>query len=171
MDSRELIGGFLKYYKTVNQQIELNLDKLATLLDAIYARGGECVSIEVSFNGNDREVVGRLRESVMRGYYTACITSNSSAVEIDMVDVPIVLKLDSEQFSIATSRIKRILEDALSSQIHEPAPKKVDDKLIFNRCINAIMEQTGIKERREAESLLVKYGSVKRAVGSYKKRG
>lgn len=137
--------------------------------------------IGIAASGTTPYVIGGVREARRRGLLTACITCNPGAPVADEVDIPIVAVVGPE-FVTGSTRMKsgtaqKLVLNMISTSVmirmgHVKGNKMVDMQLtnakLVDRGTKMIMDEAGIDDYGEAKALLLKYGSVRRAVDAYK---
>lgn len=136
--------------------------------------------IGIAASGTTPYVIGAVREAKSRGILTGAVTCNPDSPLASSVDVAIEVIVGPE-FVTGSTRMKAgtaqkmvlnmITTSAMIQLGHVKGNKMVDMQLTNKKLIirgsKMIMEETGIEQFEEAKELLLKYGSVRRAVESY----
>ncbi|MFA6894729.1 MAG: N-acetylmuramic acid 6-phosphate etherase [Bacteroidales bacterium] len=145
-----------------------------------YNLGINDVIVGIAASGTTPYVIGAVREAKKRGMLTACITCNPSAPVSDEVDIPIVAVVGPE-FVTGSTRMKsgtaqKLILNMISTSVmikmgHVKGNKMVDMQLtnakLVDRGTKMIMDEANITDYEYAKSLLIRYGSVRKAVDSY----
>lgn len=144
------------------------------------------IVIGIAASGSTPYVIGAVKESRARGILTACVTCNPDSPLSKEVDIPIEAVVGPE-FVTGSTRMKAgtaqklvlnmITTTAMIRLGHVKGNKMVDMQLtnakLVDRGTRMIMEETMISDYDYAKSLLLKHGSVRRAVDFFfsKKEG
>jgi N-acetylmuramic acid 6-phosphate etherase len=141
----------------------------------------EDVVVGIAASGTTPYVIAALESCNKNNIVTACITCNPGSPLASVARYPIVIEVGPE-FVTGSTRLKsgtaqklvlNMLSTAIMIQLgHVKGNKMVDmqlsnDKLI-ERGTQMIMKETGI-EAEQAKALLLKHGSVRKAVDIYRK--
>jgi N-acetylmuramic acid 6-phosphate etherase len=136
------------------------------------------VLIGIAASGRTPYVIGGVKDAKVNGVLTGCITCNKGSELAAQVDHPIEVVVGPE-FVTGSTRMKsgtaqklvlNMISTATMIQLgHVKGNKMVDMKLtnkkLVNRGVRFIQEELNIS-LAEAESLLLKHGSVRKAVDS-----
>ncbi|MDD2294155.1 MAG: N-acetylmuramic acid 6-phosphate etherase [Bacteroidales bacterium] len=142
--------------------------------------GQDDTVVGIAASGTTPYVIGALREARKRGLLTACITCNPGAPVIAEADIPIVAVVGPE-FVTGSTRMKagtaqKLILNMISTSVmirlgHVKGNKMIDMQLtnakLVDRGTKMVMEEAKIKDYEYAKSLLLKYGSVRKAVDTY----
>lgn len=136
--------------------------------------------IGIAASGTTPYVVHTLRKAQEHGILTACITSNPDTPMAQVSDVPIEMIVGPE-YVTGSSRMKsgtgqkmilNMISTSVMIQLGRVKGNKMvnmqlsNEKLVL-RGTNMIVEEIGLPET-EARTLLLQYGSVKKAIEAYK---
>ena len=137
---------------------------------------GKDVIIGIAASGKTPYVIGGVKNAMETGLITGCITCNQDSELAKNVTFPVEVIVGSE-FITASTRMKagtaqklvlNMISTATMIQLgHVKGNKMIDmqltnDKLV-NRGVSMLMEEFSIT-RKEAENLLAKHGSVRKAM-------
>lgn len=136
--------------------------------------------IGIAASGSTPYVIGVLEEARKRGLLTGCITCNPDSAVAAVAEVPIVAIVGPE-FVTGSTRMKsgtaqKLILNMISTSVmirtgHVRGNRMVDmaltNKKLVDRGTRMIMAEAGIEDYELANSLLLKYGSVRKAVDSY----
>lgn len=139
------------------------------------------VLIGIAASGRTPYVIGGLKDARAQGITTGCIVCNLDSAVAKEADYPIEVVVGPE-FVTGSTRMKSgtaqklvlnmISTSAMIKLGHVKGNKMVDMQLTNNKLIDRahrmVMEELGISES-EAEKLLTKYGSVRKAVENFRK--
>lgn len=145
-----------------------------------YNVGENDVVVGIAASGTTPYVIGAVKEARQRGILTACITCNPGAPVAQEVDVPIVAVVGPE-FVTGSTRMKsgtaqKLVLNMISTSVmirlgHVKGNKMVDMQLtnakLVDRGTKMIMEEASITDYDYAKELLLKHGSVRKAVDFY----
>jgi len=137
------------------------------------------VVIGIAASGTTPYVIGALKKCRENNIITGCITCNQSAPLIEHADFPIVAVVGPE-FITGSTRLKagtaqKLILNMISTSLmiklgHIKGNKMVDMQLsnakLIDRGTRMIMAETG-KNYEECKGLLLKHGSVRKAVDNY----
>ncbi len=137
------------------------------------------VVIGIAASGTTPYVIGALEESRKRGIVTACIVCNPGSPLAAAADYPIEVVVGPE-FVTGSTRMKsgtaqklvlNMISTAVMIQIGRVEDNKMVNMLLSNdklvdRGTKMVMEKLNISDYEKAKTLLLKYGSVKKAVDS-----
>lgn len=138
------------------------------------------VVIGVAASGSTPYVIGAVKTAREHGMLTGCITCNKGSALAAESEIPVEVVVGSE-FVTGSTRMKAGTAEKLvlnmistASMIrlgHVKGNKMVDmqltNKKLVDRGSRMIMGETGIEDYDLAKSLLLKYGSVRKAVDAY----
>lgn len=136
--------------------------------------------IGIAASGSTPYVIGVLEEARKRGLLTGCITCNPDSAVAAVAEVPIVAIVGPE-FVTGSTRMKsgtaqKLILNMISTSVmirtgHVRGNRMVDmaltNKKLVDRGTRMIMAEAGIEDYELANNLLLKYGSVRKAVDSY----
>ena len=138
------------------------------------------VVVGIAASGSTPYVIGACEEARKRGLLTACITCNPGAKIAEAVEIPIVAVVGPE-FVTGSTRMKsgtaqKLILNMISTSTmirlgHVKGNKMVDMQLsnakLVDRGTRMIMDETKLTDYDYAKSLLLEYGSVRKAVDYY----
>lgn len=141
---------------------------------------GNDVVIGVAASGSTPYVIGAVKTAREHGMLTGCITCNKGSALAAESEIPVEVVVGPE-FVTGSTRMKAGTAEKLvlnmistASMIrlgHVKGNKMVDmqltNKKLVDRGSRMIMGETGIEDYDLAKSLLLKYGSVRKAVDAY----
>lgn len=141
------------------------------------------VVIGIAASGTTPYVIGALNECRKHGISTGCIACNEGSPLGAAADLPVEVVVGPE-FVTGSTRMKsgtaqklvlNMISTAVMIQIGRVEDNKMvnmqlSNKKLVDRGTRMVMDQTGISIYEEAEQLLLKNGSVKKAVDSWKNR-
>lgn len=140
----------------------------------------EDVVVGIAASGTTPYVIGALKEARKNGLLTACVTCNPGAPVANESDIPIIAVVGPE-FVTGSTRMKsgtaqKLILNMISTSVmirmgHVKGNKMVDMQLsnakLVDRGTKMIMDEAKIDDYEFAKSLLLKHGSVRRAVDAY----
>lgn len=140
----------------------------------------EDVVVGVAASGRTPYVVGAVRKAGEAGILTGCITCNSGTELGSVAEIPIEVVVGPE-FVTGSTRMKsgtaqKLVLNMISTAAmirlgHVRGNSMVDMQLtnhkLVGRGARMIMDETGIKDYDFAEKLLLKHGSVRKAVSAF----
>lgn len=135
------------------------------------------VVVGIAASGTTPYVISALRESQKRGITTGCITNNPGSPLTDVADFPIEAEVGPE-FVTGSTRMKsgtsqKLILNMISTTVMIQLGRVEDNKMVnmqltneklIDRGTKMIMENLGMEDYEKAKELLIKYGSVKKAV-------
>jgi len=138
------------------------------------------VVVGIAASGTTPYVVSAMKECRRRGIATGCITCNPGAPISQQADFPIEVIVGPE-FVTGSTRMKsgtaqKLVLNMISTTVMIQIGRVEDNKMVnmqltnnklIDRGVKMLMERTGIKNYDQAKDLLIKYGSVKKAVTAY----
>ncbi|WP_018612150.1 N-acetylmuramic acid 6-phosphate etherase [Segetibacter koreensis] len=139
------------------------------------------VVIGLAASGTTPYVVGALQECKKRGIKTGCIVCNPSSPAASFSDFPVEVIVGPE-FVTGSTRMKsgtaqKLVLNMISTAVMIRLGRVEDNKMVnmqltnaklIDRGVTMIMEQLHLKDYNSAKSLLLKHGSIKKAVESSK---
>jgi N-acetylmuramic acid 6-phosphate etherase len=140
------------------------------------------VVVGIAASGTTPYVIGALRECRKRGIITGSITCNPNAPVSKEADFPIEVVVGPE-FVTGSTRMKsgtaqKLVLNMISTSVMIQLGRVEDNKMVnmqlsneklVDRGVRMLMEKTGEADYEKARVLLLKHGSVKRAVDAVKK--
>jgi N-acetylmuramic acid 6-phosphate etherase len=137
------------------------------------------VIIGIAASGTTPYVIGALNEARKQGIVTGCITCNEGSPLAAAAEFPVEVVVGPE-FVTASTRMKsgtaqKLVLNMISTAVMIQIGRVEDNKMVNMQLTNSklvdrgtkmVMEKTGIGSYDEAKALLIKYGSVKKAVDS-----
>lgn len=139
------------------------------------------VVVGIAASGTTPYVISALKECQKRGIITGCITNNPGSPLTDVADFPIEAEVGPE-FVTGSTRMKsgtsqKLILNMISTTVMIQLGRVEDNKMVnmqltneklIDRGTKMIMDKIGITEYEVAKELLLRYGSVKKAVDNYK---
>ena len=139
------------------------------------------VVIGIAASGTTPYVIGALEEAKKRGIVTGSITNNPGSPLTQIADYPIAVEVGPE-FVTGSTRMKsgtsqKLILNMISTTAMIQLGRVEDNKMVnmqltneklVDRGTKMIMDKIGLTDYEEAKTLLLKYGSVKKAVDNYK---
>ena len=137
------------------------------------------VVVGIAASGTTPYVIAALRECQKRGIITGCITNNPGSPLTDVADFPIEAEVGPE-FVTGSTRMKsgtsqKLILNMLSTAVMIQLGRVEDNKMVnmqltneklIDRGTKMIMEKLSMGDYERAKGMLLKYGSVKKAVDS-----
>lgn len=137
------------------------------------------VVIGIAASGTTPYVIGALNEARKRGITTGCITCNEGSPLAKAAEFPVEVVVGPE-FVTGSTRMKsgtaqKLVLNMISTTVMIQIGRVEDNKMVNMQLTNSklvdrgtkmVMEKTGINDYDKAKALLIKYGSVKKAVDS-----
>lgn len=168
--------------KAIRDAVEAAEDKLDGGWNDMqpFAPTGNDVVIGVAASGSTPYVIGAVKTAREHGMLTGCITCNKGSALAAESEIPVEVVVGPE-FVTGSTRMKAGTAEKLvlnmistASMIrlgHVKGNKMVDmqltNKKLVDRGSRMIMGETGIEDYELAKRLLLKYGSVRKAVDAY----
>lgn len=168
--------------KAIRDAVEAAEDKLDGGWNDMqpFSPTGNDVVIGVAASGSTPYVIGAVKTAREHGMLTGCITCNKGSALAAESEIPVEVVVGPE-FVTGSTRMKAGTAEKLvlnmistASMIrlgHVKGNKMVDmqltNKKLVDRGSRMIMGETGIEDYDLAKRLLLKYGSVRKAVGAY----
>lgn len=168
--------------KAIRDAVEAAEDKLDGGWNDMqpFSPTGNDVVIGVAASGSTPYVIGAVKTSREHGMLTGCITCNKGSALAAESEIPVEVVVGPE-FVTGSTRMKAGTAEKLvlnmistASMIrlgHVKGNKMVDmqltNKKLVDRGSRMIMGETGIEDYDLAKRLLLKYGSVRKAVDAY----
>lgn len=168
--------------KAIRDAVEAAEDKLDGGWNDMqpFSPTGNDVVIGVAASGSTPYVIGAVKTARQHGMLTGCITCNKGSALAAESEIPVEVVVGPE-FVTGSTRMKAGTAEKLvlnmistASMIrlgHVKGNKMVDmqltNKKLVDRGSRMIMGETGIEDYELAKRLLLKYGSVRKAVNAY----
>lgn len=168
--------------KAIRDAVEAAEDKLDGGWNDMqpFSPTGNDVVIGVAASGSTPYVIGAVKTARQHGMLTGCITCNKGSALAAESEIPVEVVVGPE-FVTGSTRMKAGTAEKLvlnmistASMIrlgHVKGNKMVDmqltNKKLVDRGSRMIMGETGIEDYDLAKRLLLKYGSVRKAVDAY----
>lgn len=168
--------------KAIRDAVEAAEDKLDGGWNDMqpFSPTGNDVVIGVAASGSTPYVIGAVKTARQHGMLTGCITCNKGSALAAESEIPVEVVVGPE-FVTGSTRMKAGTAEKLvlnmistASMIrlgHVKGNKMVDmqltNKKLVDRGSRMIMGETGIEDYELAKRLLLKYGSVRKAVDAY----
>ena len=144
-----------------------------------YSVSDKDVVVGVAASGTTPYVIGALEESRKRGILTGCIVCNPGSPVAEHADFPIEVVVGAE-FVTGSTRMKsgtaqKLVLNMLSTTVMIRIGRVEDNKMVNMQLTNSklidrgtkmVMEGTGLTDYEQAKELLLRLGSVKKAVDS-----
>jgi N-acetylmuramic acid 6-phosphate etherase len=135
------------------------------------------VVVGIAASGTTPYVIGALKECQKRGIITGCITNNPGSPLTDVADFPIEVEVGPE-FVTGSTRMKsgtsqKLILNMISTTVMIQLGRVEDNKMVnmqltneklIDRGTKMIMDNLGLEDYEKAKELLLKHGSVKKAV-------
>ncbi len=133
--------------------------------------------IGLAASGTTPYVIGALEQCQQRGIVTGCIVCNAGSPVAAVSDYPVEVVVGPE-FVTGSTRMKsgtaqKLVLNMISTAVMIQLGRVEDNKMVnmqlsneklVNRGTRMVMEQLGLKDSAQAKDLLLKNGSVKKAV-------
>ena len=137
------------------------------------------VIIGIAASGTTPYVIGALNEARKQGITTGCITCNQGSPLARAAEFPVEVVVGPE-FVTGSTRMKsgtaqKLVLNMISTTVMIQIGRVEDNKMVNMQLTNSklvdrgtkmVMEKTGINDYDKAKALLIKYGSVKKAIDS-----
>jgi N-acetylmuramic acid 6-phosphate etherase len=144
-----------------------------------YGVSDKDIVVGVAASGTTPYVIGALEESRRRGIPTGCIVCNPGSPVAEQADFPIEAVVGPE-FVTGSTRMKsgtaqKLVLNMLSTAVMIRIGRVEDNKMVNMQLTNSklidrgtkmVMEGTGLTDYEQAKELLLRSGSVKKAVDS-----
>ncbi len=139
------------------------------------------VVIGLAASGTTPYVVGALEECKKRGIKTGCIVCNPNSPAASFSEFPVEV-IAGPEFVTGSTRMKsgtaqKLVLNMISTAVMIRLGRVEDNKMVnmqltnsklIDRGVAIVMEHANLKDYNEAKSLLLQYGSVKKAIESTK---
>jgi N-acetylmuramic acid 6-phosphate etherase len=139
------------------------------------------VVIGIAASGTTPYVIGALEEAKKRGIITGSITNNPGSPLSQIADFPIAVEVGPE-FVTGSTRMKsgtsqKLILNMISTAAMIQLGRVEDNKMVnmqltneklVDRGTKMIMDKIALEDYDKAKELLLKYGSVKKAVDNHK---
>lgn len=137
------------------------------------------VIVGIAASGTTPYVIGALQQAAKNGILTGCITCNPASPLAAAAEIPVEVIVGPE-FVTGSTRMKsgtaqKLVLNMISTTVMIQIGRVEDNKMVNMQLTNAklvdrgtkmVMERTGITDYEKARDLLLKFGSVKKAVDS-----
>jgi len=137
------------------------------------------VVVGIAASGTTPYVIGAVKEARQRGILTGCITCNYDTPLAAAAAYPVEVVVGPE-FVTGSTRMKsgtaqKLVLNMISTSVMIQIGRVEDNKMVNMQLTNAklidrgtqmLMERTGITDYEQARQLLLKHGSVKKAIDS-----
>ncbi|MEO6219427.1 MAG: N-acetylmuramic acid 6-phosphate etherase [Ginsengibacter sp.] len=141
------------------------------------------IVIGIASSGTTPYVIGALKKCKKKGILTGSIACNPGSPMSDYSDFPVEVIVGPE-FITGSTRMKsgtaqKMVLNMISTTVMIQLGRVEDNKMVHMRLSNyklvkrgtqMVMEKTGIGDKNTAKALLLKYGSVKKAVEKYQQQ-
>jgi N-acetylmuramic acid 6-phosphate etherase len=138
------------------------------------------VVVGIAASGTTPYVISALKECQKRGITTGCVTNNPGSPLTDVADFPIEVEVGPE-FVTGSTRMKsgtsqKLILNMISTTVMIQLGRVEDNKMVnmqltneklIDRGTKMIMDNLGLTDYEKAKELLLKYGSVKKAVDHF----
>jgi N-acetylmuramic acid 6-phosphate etherase len=139
------------------------------------------IVIGISASGTTPFVLGALKQCRAEGISTACIVSNPDSPIAQYADFPVEV-ITGPEFLTGSTRMKcgtaqKMIFDMISTTVMIQLQRVEDNQMvnvllindkITDRAVKMLMEKSGISQYENAKSVLLQYGSVKKAMDQLK---
>jgi N-acetylmuramic acid 6-phosphate etherase len=175
-----IIAGGKKAIINAIENAEDNVDQGWKDLQAYDINDADIV-IGIASSGTTPYVIGALKKCKENNIITGSIACNPDSPVSEVADFPVEIIVGPE-FVTGSTRMKsgtaqKMVLNMVSTTAMIQLGRVEDNKMvnmqltnvkIINRGIRMLMEKSGIKDQVQAKKLLLKYGSVKKAIENYK---
>lgn len=167
--------------KAMTQPVEFAEDSLTQGWDdlAAYDVNDKDVVIGIAASGTTPYVIAALQKCRENGIITGCITNNPGSPITNEADYPIEIAVGPE-FVTGSTRMKsgtsqKLILNMISTSIMIQLGRVEDNKMVnmllsntklVERGTKMLMERSGMADYEKAKALLLKHGSVKKAIAS-----
>jgi N-acetylmuramic acid 6-phosphate etherase len=135
------------------------------------------IVIGIAASGTTPYVIAALKECSKNGIITGCITNNPGSPITEVVDFPVEAEVGPE-FVTGSTRMKsgtaqKLILNMISTSVMIQLGRVEDNKMVnmqltneklVDRGTKMIMDKLGLTDYEKAKELLLRYGSVKKAV-------
>lgn len=165
--------------KAMTQPVEFAEDSLTQGWDDLKKHhiNKKDVVIGIAASGTTPYVIAALKTCRENGIITGCITNNPGSPLTKVADFPIEIAVGPE-FVTGSTRMKsgtsqKLVLNMISTTIMIQLGRVEDNKMVnmqlsneklFDRGAKMLMEKLGISDYEKAKKLLIKHGSVKKAI-------
>ncbi|MDP4131272.1 MAG: N-acetylmuramic acid 6-phosphate etherase [Bacteroidota bacterium] len=139
------------------------------------------IVIGISASGTTPFVLGALKKCKQSGISTGCIVSNPGSPIAMYADFPVEV-ITGPEFLTGSTRMKcgsaqKMIFDMISTTVMIQLQRVEDNQMvnvllindkITDRAVKMLMEKSGISQYENAKSILLQYGSVKKAMDQLK---
>ncbi len=167
--------------KAMTQPVEFAEDSVTQGWDDLSAHNidDKDVVIGIAASGATPYVIAALKQCRLHHITTGCITNNPGSPIIKEADFPVEVAVGPE-FITGSTRMKsgtsqKLVLNMISTSIMIQLGRVEDNRMVnmllsntklVDRGTKMLMERSGIKDYEKAKALLLKHGSVKKALGS-----
>ena len=145
-----------------------------------YGTNDKDVVIGIAASGTTPYVIGALEEAKRRGIVTGSITNNPGSPLDTIADFPVAVEVGPE-FVTGSTRMKsgtsqKLILNMISTTVMIQLGRVEDNRMVnmqltneklVDRGTKMIMDKIGMTNYEKAKGLLLKFGSVKKAVDNY----
>ncbi|MGN6495177.1 MAG: N-acetylmuramic acid 6-phosphate etherase [Agriterribacter sp.] len=165
--------------KAMTQPVEFAEDSLTQGWDDLKKHhiNKKDIVIGIAASGTTPYVIAALKTCRENGIITGCITNNPGSPLTEQADFPIEIAVGPE-FVTGSTRMKsgtsqKLVLNMISTTIMIQLGRVEDNKMVnmqlsneklFDRGAKMLMEKLGINDYEKAKKLLIKHGSVKKAI-------
>ncbi|MBX3256176.1 MAG: N-acetylmuramic acid 6-phosphate etherase [Chitinophagaceae bacterium] len=165
--------------KAMTQPVEFAEDSLTQGWDDLKKHhiNKKDVVIGIAASGTTPYVIAALKTCRQNGIITGCITNNPGSPLTGQADYPIAIAVGPE-FVTGSTRMKsgtsqKLVLNMISTSVMVQLGRVEDNKMVnmqlsneklFDRGAKMLMEKLGISDYEKAKKLLIKHGSVKKAI-------
>jgi N-acetylmuramic acid 6-phosphate etherase len=169
--------------RAITQAVEFAEDSLEEGWNDLQKRfvSEKDVVIGLAASGTTPYVIGALRECRARGIKTGCIVCNAGSPVADVSDFPVEVVVGPE-FVTGSTRMKsgtaqKLVLNMISTSVMIQLGRVEDNQMVnmqlsnaklVDRGVRMVMEQLHLSDYTSAKELLIKNGSVKKAVDAAK---
>jgi N-acetylmuramic acid 6-phosphate etherase len=175
-----ILAGGIEHLTEAREEMEDNSHEGWEKLEARNISRADIV-IGISASGTTPFVLGALQQCRSAGITTGCIVSNPGSPIAQQADFPIEV-VTGPEFITGSTRMKcgtaqKMIFDMISTTTMIQLQRVEDNQMvnvllindkIIDRAVKMLMGKTGIGDYESAKSLLLKYGSVKKAADQLK---
>jgi N-acetylmuramic acid 6-phosphate etherase len=170
-----ILAGGLQHLIEAREEMEDNVDEGWQQLQLAGVSTNDII-IGISASGTTPFVVGALKAAREHGVTTGCIVSNPDAPIAALADLPVEV-ITGPEFISGSTRMKcgtaqKLIFDMISTTSMIRLGKVEDNRMvnvalinekIIDRGVKMLMLQANLSDYAEAKSILIQYGSVKKA--------
>lgn len=174
-----IIAGGKKAIINAIENAEDNIEQGWKDLEAYHVNEADIV-IGIASSGTTPYVIGALKKCKENNIITGSIACNPGSPVSEVADFPVEVPVGPE-FVTGSTRMKsgtaqKMVLNMVSTTAMIQLGRVEDNKMVnmqltnkkvINRGVNMLMEKSGIKNKAAAKKLLLKYGTVKKAIENY----